>query len=315
MCSYLDDETTAKLKVIDRVFHCPECDFITLQKKNLGIHLAIQQVYLFCIFTLRMFITLSCSTGEKVHECPELVTIVGSSGSMTCKERCKYKTNDPAALTKHRKKIHGYIPPPNRRRAAKAALTSPSKHWRTKDEHLSRRPRPYDRPAPVACRRPLPVSTMDNHLSSKTPYIPPHTELPHDYHDYSLLLHQENVNAYGPSASMEAGSVNAPDYNPSVSSGATLVASAGGMEYDTHYDPSLQADWIANYEMGYSTFDTTGMKYLPDPYPLHMNLSLAPAGFDQTGREGCLCPDWMVHSGIEGWGQSVLQTPNAPYQF
>ncbi|KAH7921894.1 hypothetical protein BV22DRAFT_1131904 [Leucogyrophana mollusca] len=53
------------------------CTFTSLQKKNLEIHFARH-------------------TGEKRHHCPE--------------STCSFRTADPAALTRHRKAHHGYVP-------------------------------------------------------------------------------------------------------------------------------------------------------------------------------------------------------------
>lgn len=80
------------------------------------------------------------------------------------------------------------------------------------------------------------------------------------------------------------------------------------------YDPSFNPDWLAAYEMSYNgSFDAAGMTYPPEL----VGASSAPAdvGVTQTGREGCLCPEWMVQAGIEGWDQSVLETHKEFYAF
>jgi hypothetical protein len=96
-------------------------------------------------------------------------------------------------------------------------------------------------------------------------------------------------------------------YDSSTSSSATSVVPAEEMELNALYDPSLQSEWMTKYETSYSMFDMTGMTYFPEPLPAVPPLDLVSLDV-QTGREVCLCPEWMVEAGIEGWDQSVLDT-------
>ncbi|KAJ3994778.1 hypothetical protein F5050DRAFT_423232 [Lentinula boryana] len=70
-----------------RSYKCPYpgCKFANLQKSNVETHLRTH-------------------TNEKSIVCPEF-------------EMCGYATNDPAALTRHRKRRHDYVPRPRKRRA------------------------------------------------------------------------------------------------------------------------------------------------------------------------------------------------------
>ena len=52
--------------------------------------------------------TRPCSTGEKNKSCPS----------------CDFKTSDPAALTRHRKREHGYVPQPRRARSRSSSSGS-----------------------------------------------------------------------------------------------------------------------------------------------------------------------------------------------
>ncbi|KAJ3988684.1 hypothetical protein F5890DRAFT_354044 [Lentinula detonsa] len=63
----------------------PDCKFANLQKSNVDTHLRTH-------------------TNEKSIVCPEF-------------EMCGFATNDPASLTRHRKRRHEYVPRPRKRRA------------------------------------------------------------------------------------------------------------------------------------------------------------------------------------------------------
>ncbi|KAG1718319.1 hypothetical protein EDB19DRAFT_2031390 [Suillus lakei] len=76
----------------------PQCDFVTLTKCSFDIHWAKHNN--------------NFSTGEQRHSCPH---------------NCDYKTHNPAALTRHRKVEHGYIPlPRGLRRSSRGATPSTS---------------------------------------------------------------------------------------------------------------------------------------------------------------------------------------------
>ena len=234
-------------------------------------------------------LTLSLSsTGEKVHGCPDMISFGARE------HHCDYRTHDPAALSKHRKKVHGYIPPPNRSRP-KAAPAAPRKTRQKKDEKISRRPRPPQRPASASRRKPsrVPRKTqiprsrlgLTSTLADPTPFVP-----------------LEGVDG----DVMDVDCYEDFGYD---SSGATLVGSDDEMGLDTLFDPSLCSQWMAKFEMAYSTFDLTGLKYQPEPVP-----SSDPTCLDvRAGQQGCLCPEWMVEAGIEGWDQSVLESHQEYY--
>ena len=240
-----------------------------------------------------MLTLLPSSTGEKIHRCPHMISLVDFSGSQAREERCEYRTNDPAALTRHRKKAHGYVPLPNRSRATKGAPARPRKPQQGKDGKVSRRDLPYQRPLPVSRPKPSCVPDTLNSTASAsghafTSVAPPENPSP--------FLWQGGVDKFG--QSMDSPSSNLSAYD--ISTSAVLTAPQEEMDLNTLYDPSLQPEWMAAYEMSYTMFDMT---YPPRPPPVvppseSANLDV------QSGREGCLCPEWMVESGIEGWDQS-----------
>ena len=198
--------------------------------------------------------------------------------------RCDYKTHDPAALSRHRKKVHGYIPPPNRSRP-KVASAAPPKTRQKKDEKVTRLRRPYKRPAPASRRKPTRVFRK-----ARDPRNGPPAHA-------TLFLPREDVD----------GEVDCYEDFGYDSSGPTLVGSDDEMGLDTLFDPSLRSQWMAKFEESYSTFDMTGLKHQLEPLPA--DLPFDPSSLDvQTGREGCLCPEWMIEAGIDGWDQSVLDT-------
>lgn len=237
-------------------------------------------------------LTLSpSSTGEKVHECPDMIDFG------TREQRCDYRTNDPAALSRHRKKVHGYIPPPNRSRP-KGTPAPPRKTRQTKDEKVTRRRRPSQRPTPATRRKPS--------------RVPRKAQNPRSGPGYTSTL--ANTTPFLPLDGVDGDAMDVDcyedlDYD---SSGATLVGSDDEMGLDTLFDPSLRSQWMAKFEMGYSTFDLTGSRHEPESLPEAP--SSDPACLDvQTGRQGCLCPEWMVEAGIDGWDQSMLETHQEYY--
>lgn len=214
------------------------------------------------------------STGNKDHECPDMIR------SGTHEYRCDYKTNDPAALIKHRKKIHGYTP---------RLKTSPAVARKTRQKKSEKVPRCRKRPqrATPAARR----------KASRAPRKANIRLAP------SLPQQDENEDTTGVDGYEDVG------YD---SSGATLVGTDDEMGLDTLFDSSLRSQWMAKFEMSYNSFDMTGLSHqlesLPEESPFD------PAAPDaRTGREGCLCPEWMVEVGIEGWDQSVLETHKEYY--
>lgn len=87
-----------------RIHRCPfpGCSFQNNQRTNVETHIRTQSVTtnyrhrrksncLFCSF----------STGERSQHCPD----------------CDFRTSDPGSLTRHRKRLHKYVPKPRRRRA------------------------------------------------------------------------------------------------------------------------------------------------------------------------------------------------------
>ena len=112
-----------------------------------------------------------------------------------------------------------------------------------------------------------------------------------------------NVDVYGQSIGPYSSDV--PGYDSSIYSSATLAVPEAEMDFSALYDTSLQSEWMTKYETSYSMFDMTGMTYLPEPLPAVLPSDLVSLDM-QTGREVCLCPEWMVKAGIED--QSVLDT-------
>ena len=54
--------------------------------------------------------TLPFSTGEKVHQCPDVIKVLGPPGLKTREKQCPYKTNDRSLLNRHRKRWHEHKP-------------------------------------------------------------------------------------------------------------------------------------------------------------------------------------------------------------
>ena len=244
-----------------------------------------------------MLTLFPCSTGEKIHQCPDILSFVDFSGSSVPKERCEYRTNDPAALSRHRQKAHGYIPPPNRARNAKAAPVDPCNPRPKKDE--SRYRRRSQRPASVLRRKLSCVPRKANIFTSGPNYTCTSAESPKYA---SSALRQGHVDG----DAMDVYRYEESGYDANC--GVTLVGFDQDMGFDIPCDPSLRSQWMAKYEEGYNTFDVTGMRHLPDP--LHTVPPLVPASLDmQAGRDGCLCPEWMVEAGIEGWDRYTVLDP------
>lgn len=123
----------------------------------------------------------------------------------------------------------------------------------------------------------------------------------------TLFLPREDVDGNA----MEVGCYEDSGYD---SSGATLVGSDDGMGLDILFDSSLRSQWMAKFEESYSTFDMTGPKHYLEPLPADLPFGLSSLDM-HTGREGCLCPEWMVEAGADGWDQSVLDTHRQFYVF
>jgi len=87
-----------KIKVSDREVHCPECPYLTSDKRNLVFHHrkhhGIQFLCTKCEFRGRSKGELEEHTGSK-HE-----------GALFICELCEYRTNIKRSLTKHKLKIH-----------------------------------------------------------------------------------------------------------------------------------------------------------------------------------------------------------------
>ncbi|KAJ8522328.1 hypothetical protein ONZ45_g1117 [Pleurotus djamor] len=79
------------------MFRCPfpECEYANLQKCNVDTHIRIH-------------------TNNKCKTCPD----------------CEFKTVDPGSLTRHKKRVHGYVPKPRRPRlgGANSKKTKASRH-------------------------------------------------------------------------------------------------------------------------------------------------------------------------------------------
>lgn len=210
--------------------------------------------------------------------------------------RCDYRTNDPAALSKHRKKIHGHIPSPNRCRQ-KAAPT-PLETLQNQDKkplRRSGRTQSTNPASPCKARRSRSPRKPKNPKggsanSSAAPFVPsPLRNVAQDAMDV------DDDFGYDPSA-------------------VTLVGTDDEMGLDTLFDPSLRADWMAKYEMTYTDFDLAGTRNKLET--LAEVADFVPGVVDmQTGREGCLCPEWMVETGVEGWDESVLDTHKEYYMM
>ncbi|KAG1768784.1 hypothetical protein EDD22DRAFT_870632 [Suillus occidentalis] len=105
-------------------YYCtwPECDFVTLMKNSYDIHYAKH-------------------TGKQREICPH--------------DGCNYKTHDPALLTRHRTKRHGYVPLARGRGASSATGSG-----RTQSASSSPQPQP---PALISSFRSLPQPSAPFH--------------------------------------------------------------------------------------------------------------------------------------------------------
>ncbi|KAG9311228.1 hypothetical protein JVU11DRAFT_8304 [Chiua virens] len=274
----------------DSLHYCPRCNFYSCQKKNLLIHLGTH-------------------TGEKNHRCPDMICHPGSHGSPPCVEHCDYKTNDPAALTKHRKKKHGYVPSPNRTRGKATSTSLEPKSRKGGNGIISQRYHPYGRPVTSVppSREPSLVRSMTTSADNSPE---PPSICSESSEDSSPFIRQGDVNVYGwPSVVSDRSdlSSNASAWESSIVSSATrFAAPKDNTKLDALYDPTLDPHWMAQYDAAYSSFNTNWMGCLPESYNIASPFSDALASEARTGREGCLCPDWMVDAGIEGWDQSAL---------
>lgn len=270
-----------------------------------------------------------------------MVDLEGSPESPPCTERCEFRTNDPAALTKHRKKVHGYIPPLNRSQPAKVALR---KRHQKKDGKVSH-PRP---PKGPLCRNPRVVrqahnatsgtgytSTSSESSKDASPFVSPENahsmgdtsdvsgpdpapsawkedsyEQPTDAncseaygHDSSPFLWQGDIDAYGRPANPDSPFMSG--FNDAAS-----MSTHPKTEQHSFYDPSLDSQWMC----GYSTIDQPELPYHPEPVqavppPISTGLLMP------TDQAGYLCPEWQADTGFGGWDQSVLGAPNEFYTF
>ena len=215
------------------------------------------------------------STGEKAYQCPDVDT---SSGETPVP--CDYKTNDPAALAKHRKKIHDYVPPLNR-----TGPKCPRKPLETKDDNVvqpRRSPRCHTPPSP---RR-------------KTTRAPRTPKNPKDAASVTnpSPLRNEIID-------VDAMDVDDDDVLGADLSGTTLFDSEEEeMSLDMHFDPTLSPGWLAKYEETCTTFEP----YVPK-WPRKVSSPVLDRFDMDMRREGCLCPEWMEEAGIDGWSKSAVE--------
>ncbi|KIJ64029.1 hypothetical protein HYDPIDRAFT_28923 [Hydnomerulius pinastri MD-312] len=252
----------------EKVLKCtvPTCAFDTLQKKNLVIH-------------------YDSHTGAKRYKCPDTIYASGSSSDTSADgERCAFRTNDPAALTRHRKSCHGYIPRPRRRIVENAGRT-PRTDTMTKGSNTNTR-------AFVTERRNSFLMPIDSNGESDTSFTT--AELTSDMS--ALTWHgnlQPNPTDAGLSEGGSLASFATPNFN--AFEGQADASSFG--EFAKFYEETM-------YKEDYSASYLTEIERIaPDlAFELHEDEIF----YRKTGREGCLCPDWMTVAGVEGWDEASL---------
>ncbi|KAG9311226.1 hypothetical protein JVU11DRAFT_8302 [Chiua virens] len=219
-------------------------------------------------------------TGEKRYQCPDIITLARTSAPAS-QVPCNFRTHDPSSLTKHRKKVHGHVPPPNRSRPSKEI----SEVAAQVDESVARFLRRLQRPAPV------PLRTMTG-----VPLTPRSRD--------NCTLVAITVSSLDQTEECTPMDV---DWcaNPGCDfTNADLIGSDDQVGLDVLYDPTLRTEWMVKYEQTYSSFDRTRMAYTSEP-ETHIrsssfldNLNFAK---QNSSREGCLCPEWMANVGVESW--------------
>ena len=174
------------------------------------------------------------STGEKTHQCPDMLNSVDPSGLSAQEERREYRTNDPASLTKCRKKSHGYIPPPSRSRPRIALLlfAIPEEGGQTRIiasvfSGASLR---------LVCHPVLYIDKIDS--DSDTSSVTGRSSLP--------------------TTSSKGTFASSPDVcGQSITSNITLFAPGKDLDLGSLCGPSLQAEWMPKYKVSLSVFDVT----------------------------------------------------------
>ncbi|KAH7890296.1 hypothetical protein F5I97DRAFT_9287 [Phlebopus sp. FC_14] len=243
----------------ESVFRCtfPSCGFTTLQKKNLSVHSARH-------------------TGEKRYLCPETLNTSdlssGDAGSLTDSsidgQPCSFRTNDPAALTRHRKAVHGYIP---KARGRAAQNKAPVKRVTF---------------AP-SCKA---GDTSDSDASSYNAAEPPRA-LP-------MLDWKGEVWGIGGQSS-DSASASSSDENSAYS-----LDSFSSVHASSDTDVSFAMDVVEEESMEEAEEEDktywSEVRRLEAEY-LVMELDERDIFFRGDDREYCLCPEWMVEAGVEGW--------------
>jgi hypothetical protein len=78
-------------------------------------------------------------------------------------------------------------------------------------------------------------------------------------------------------------------------------------------DPYFGFEWETLYVEDYSASYLTEIERIrPD---LEMEIHEEDIFDRMTGREWCLCPEWMIETGIEGWDESVLEANKEYYDL
>ncbi|KIK96843.1 hypothetical protein PAXRUDRAFT_276226 [Paxillus rubicundulus Ve08.2h10] len=269
----------------EKVFKCPTCPFITLQKRNLAIH-------------------ISRHTGERRFQCPhpavssEPSDSGASSDSSSGGVRCEFKTNDPAALTRHRKACHGYIPQVRGR----GSRNGPHASGRAAATRASN-----STSCPLASgRRNSFLGPADANGESTDSGFSTAERL-----NSSATLTWRGDTDHYQSGSTDACSSDSTECSsdvPSVSQGLPLDRAPAAAKV---VDPYLGFEWGSLYVEDYSaSYLTEAERIRPD---LEMEIHEEDIFDRMTGREWCLCPEWMIEVGIEGWDESVLEANEQYY--
>ena len=121
------------------------CEYRTLQKKNLETHILRQCVLFLFSLTESLMHSIVVSYSEKKYKCKDDLL------------NCTFKSCDPAALLRHRKTFHGYIP---RRRRKPVPAPGPQ------PPAVPSRHRKTPRRVPVVVPAPLPPADCVSSSSS-----------------------------------------------------------------------------------------------------------------------------------------------------
>ncbi|KAK7448448.1 hypothetical protein VKT23_013710 [Stygiomarasmius scandens] len=225
-------------------FHCPEpdCNFSAHQKVNLTTH-------------------MHRHAGERPHACPD----------------CDHTTADPSSLTRHRKRLHGYIPQPRRRSQPYSLSSRPRRRLPTPEleedyspsSSSSSSPSPPPTPPPATPppvfnpdNVPVYTMTMPDNTAFSHPGSAPSSSLPWDFNLFNNVnLGIDELLCTAPKSASAAYNAepSLADYNTLSSSSSSSVAQMpyAWDTYNSHGTGTGTSDF--NYWANFPLDDATGL--------------------------------------------------------